>query len=86
MLAYEVHNQFHRKIGEYDTMKKAYEAAIQYLNDLIAELTSESYYTKHIEEERDVLIELRNKIGTKYQPNPDKFYLGHDVSIMPKRV
>ena len=86
MIKYDVHNQFHRKIGEYATMKKAYEAAIQYLNDLIVELTSESYYTKHIEEERDTLIEIRNKIGTKYQMNPDKFYLGHDVSIIPKRV
>ena len=86
MIKYDVHNQFHRKIGEYYTMKKAYEAAIQYLNDLIAELTSESYYTKHIEEERDALIEIRKKIGTKYQMNPDKFYLGYYVSVLPNRV
>lgn len=86
MLAYEVHNQFHINIGVYNTMKKAYNAAINYLNDLIVEMKSENYYTKHIEEERDSLIELRNKIGTKYQMNPDKFYLGHEVSIIPKRV
>jgi hypothetical protein len=70
----------------YDTMKKAYDAAIKYLDDLIVELTSENYYTKHIEEERDTLIQTRKRIGTKYQMDPDKFYLGHDVSIIPKRV
>lgn len=86
MLTYEVHNQFHRNIGMYDTMKKAYDAAIKYLDDLIVELTSENYYTKHIEKERDDLIEIRKRIGTKYQMDPDKFYLGHDVSILPKRV
>lgn len=86
MLTYEVRNQFLRNIGVYDTMKKAYDAAVKYLDDLIVELASENYYTKHIEKERDDLIEIRKKIGTKYQMNPDKFYLGYYVSIIPNRV
>lgn len=86
MLMYEVQNECHRNIGMYDTMKKAYDAAIKYLDDLIMELASENYYTKHIEKERDDLVEIRKKIGTKYQMNPDKFYLGYHVSILPKRV
>lgn len=86
MLQYEVHNQFLKNIGMYDTMKKAYDDAIKYLNDLIVELASENYYTKHIEKERDDLVKIRKKIGTKYQMDPDKFYLGYHVSILPKRV